>query len=114
MLRVLDASSADALALVDRRVTRDPALLRQVRTIVDAVRREGDAALARYARRFDQRGGRPRDPDRTTCGDSRPPPRRTSGGPWPRAPATSGASPARSCRARPASPSRPGWSSSTP
>lgn len=53
MLRVLDASSADALALVDRRVTRDPALLRQVRAIVDAVRRDGDTALARYARRFD-------------------------------------------------------------
>ena len=53
MLRVLDATSADALALVDRRVTRDPVLLRQVRTIVDAVRREGDTALDRYARRFD-------------------------------------------------------------
>ena len=57
MLRVLDASSADALALVDRRVTRDPVLLRQVRTIVDAVRREGDTALDRYARRFDHLEG---------------------------------------------------------
>ena len=57
MLRVLPASSADALALVDRRVTRDPGLRRQVRTIVDAVRREGDAALSRYARRFDHLEG---------------------------------------------------------
>ncbi|MFO7692357.1 MAG: histidinol dehydrogenase [Vicinamibacterales bacterium] len=57
MLRVLPASSADALALVDRRVTRDPGLRRKVRTIVDAVRREGDAALSRYARRFDHLDG---------------------------------------------------------
>ena len=114
MLRVLDASSADALALVDRRVTRDPALLRQVRTIVDAVRREGDAALARYARRFDDAGGRHRNPDGRRAAARGHRARRTSGGPWRRAPATSGASPVRSCRARPGSPSRPGWSSSTP
>ncbi len=57
MLRVLDAWSADAIALVDRRVTRDPVLLRRVRTIVEAVRREGDAALDRYARRFDHLEG---------------------------------------------------------
>ncbi len=53
MFRVLPASSADALALVERRVTRDPVLLRRVRAIVGAVRRQGDAALVRYARRFD-------------------------------------------------------------
>lgn len=53
MIRVIPASSADALALVDRRATRDPGLVRLVRTIVDAVRRGGDAAVTRYARRFD-------------------------------------------------------------
>ena len=53
MIRIVAASSADAFALVDRRVTRDPGLVRRVRTIVAAVRRGGDAALARYARRFD-------------------------------------------------------------
>jgi len=53
MIRVIPASSADAFALVDRRVTRDPGLVRRVRTIVAAVRRGGDATLARYARRFD-------------------------------------------------------------
>ncbi len=53
MMRVIPASSADALALVDRRVTRDLGLVRRVRTIVAAVRRGGDAALIRYARRFD-------------------------------------------------------------
>jgi histidinol dehydrogenase len=53
MIRILPASSPDALALIGRRVTRDPALHRRVRGIVSAVRREGDAALVRYARRFD-------------------------------------------------------------
>ena len=53
MFPILPASSAEALALIDRRVTRDVALQRQVRTIVAAVRREGDAALVRYAHRFD-------------------------------------------------------------
>jgi histidinol dehydrogenase len=53
MIPILPASSPDALALIDRRVTRDPALQRRVRGIVAAVRREGDEALARYARRFD-------------------------------------------------------------
>jgi histidinol dehydrogenase len=38
-------------------VTRDPHLLRQVRAIVEAVRRDGDAALSRYARRFDRLDG---------------------------------------------------------
>jgi histidinol dehydrogenase len=57
MLRVIAASTPDALELVARRVTRDPRLLRQVRTIVETVRREGDGALARYARRFDSLDG---------------------------------------------------------
>jgi histidinol dehydrogenase len=34
-------------------VTRDPRLLRQVRAIVDAVRRDGDEALTRFTRQFD-------------------------------------------------------------
>jgi histidinol dehydrogenase len=53
MIRVIPAWSADALALVDRRVTRDPGLVRRVRAIVAAVRRGGDRAVTRYARRFD-------------------------------------------------------------
>ncbi len=53
MLRVLVSTDPEAVALVDRRVTRDPRLIRAVRTIVDGVRREGDRALVRYARRFD-------------------------------------------------------------
>lgn len=40
-------------ALIDARPANDPALQRRVATIVDRVRREGDAALVRYARRFD-------------------------------------------------------------
>jgi histidinol dehydrogenase len=57
MIRVFPASSANALALIERRVTRDPGLVRRVRTIVTAVRREGDAALARYARQYDRLDG---------------------------------------------------------
>ena len=57
MIPVLNASSSDARALIERRVTRDPALLRQVRAIVAAVRRRGDTALASYARRFDRLEG---------------------------------------------------------
>jgi len=57
MFRVIEASSADALRLIDRRLTRDPALRRRVRAIVDTVRRHGDAALVRYARRFDRLEG---------------------------------------------------------
>jgi histidinol dehydrogenase len=53
MLRVLSSTDPATLALLDRRVTRDPRVIRQVRTIVDAVRREGDTALVRNARRFD-------------------------------------------------------------
>jgi len=53
MIRILPASSPDALALFGRRVTRDPDLQRQVGEIVRGVRRNGDAALVRYARRFD-------------------------------------------------------------
>jgi histidinol dehydrogenase len=57
MLPVVDASTADAAVLIDRRVTRDRRLLREVKTIVEAVRREGDPALVRYARRFDGLAG---------------------------------------------------------
>jgi histidinol dehydrogenase len=57
MFRVVDASSADARRLIERRVTRDPALLRRVRAIVGAVRDRGDAALVSYARRFDRLEG---------------------------------------------------------
>ena len=57
MIRILPASSADARALIDWRVSRDAALRRRVRGIVGAVRREGDTALVRYARRFDRLDG---------------------------------------------------------
>lgn len=57
MIRILPASSPDALALIERRVTRDPTLQRRVRGIVDAVRLEGDAALVRFARRYDHLEG---------------------------------------------------------
>jgi len=57
MLRVIAAAAPEALDLVDRRVTRDPRLLRHVRTIVETVRLDGDDALIRYARRFDRLDG---------------------------------------------------------
>ena len=53
MLRILRSTDSSVRALVDRRATRDPELVRQVATIVRAVQREGDRALRRYARRLD-------------------------------------------------------------
>jgi histidinol dehydrogenase len=55
MLRVLSSNDPRVGPLIDRRVTRDPALTRRVAAIINAVRRNGDAALARYARQFDGR-----------------------------------------------------------
>lgn len=57
MLRILQSTDAAVAAIGDRRVTRDPAVQRAVRRIVEAVRRDGDAAVARYARQFDGLAG---------------------------------------------------------
>jgi histidinol dehydrogenase len=54
MLPIISASDSRALGrLLDRRPSQDPAVRRRVAAIVSAVRRGGDAALRRYARRFD-------------------------------------------------------------
>jgi len=53
MLRILNSTDSRVRALVDRRATRDPGLVRQVTAIVRAVERERDRALLRYARRLD-------------------------------------------------------------
>lgn len=51
---IIKSSNVRAVsALVDARPASDPALQRRVAAIVDRVRREGDPALLRYARRFD-------------------------------------------------------------
>ncbi len=51
---IIKSSNVRAVsALIDARPANDPALQRRVAAIVDRVRREGDAALLRYARRFD-------------------------------------------------------------
>jgi histidinol dehydrogenase len=53
-VRIIDASDRRALArLLRRQVREDPAVERRVRAIVEAVRRGGDRALERFARRFD-------------------------------------------------------------
>jgi histidinol dehydrogenase len=53
-MRVLESRNGRALAtLFERETVRDRAFERRVATIVDRVRREGDAALLRFARRFD-------------------------------------------------------------
>ncbi len=53
-MRIIDADNRRRLdALLKRRTAADPAFERRVRTIVNAVRRDGDRALARFARRFD-------------------------------------------------------------
>ena len=56
-MRIIDttaSANARALAaLLDRRPGRDPLVQRRVAGIVDRVRREGDRALLRYAKRFD-------------------------------------------------------------
>jgi histidinol dehydrogenase len=54
IIRILRSSNARAVsALIDKRPASDPALERRVRTIVERVRRDGDRALASYARAFD-------------------------------------------------------------
>jgi len=53
-MRIIEAGDARAVgALLDRAPRRDAALERRVSAIVNAVRRQGDRALLRYARRFD-------------------------------------------------------------
>src|SRR5581483_3793093 len=54
MLRIIDGGDRRALdQLIARGRRADPALERRVRAIVDRVRRHGDSALVRFARRFD-------------------------------------------------------------
>ena len=57
-MRILPSSRRRAVArLVDRQLDTDPTITRRVATIVAAVRQSGDAALLRYARKFDQLSG---------------------------------------------------------
>ncbi len=57
-MQIIDASDRPAVRrLIDRRRDVDPALTRRVARIVGAVRRSGDEALLRYARRFDGLAG---------------------------------------------------------
>jgi histidinol dehydrogenase len=53
MLRILSAADPATDRVLRRRVTRDPALVSRVRTIVEDVRRHGDDAVRKYAKRFD-------------------------------------------------------------
>ena len=56
--RIVESSDeATVSALLDRRVRRDEAVARAAGEIVERVRREGDAAVMDYARRFDGLGG---------------------------------------------------------
>ena len=53
-MQIVEASDRAAVRrLIDRREDVDPAVARRVARIVGAVRRSGDPALLRYARRFD-------------------------------------------------------------
>ncbi len=53
-MRIIESSNRQAVArLIDRRQEIDPAITRGVARIVAAVRRDGDTALLRFARRFD-------------------------------------------------------------
>jgi len=53
-MRIIDSRDERAVAaLLDRRTLHDAVLTRRVAAIIAAVRREDDAALMRYARRFD-------------------------------------------------------------
>ncbi len=53
-IRIIDAADGGAVAaLLERAARRDTAVERRVARIVDDVRREGDAAVTRYAARFD-------------------------------------------------------------
>jgi len=57
-MRIIESSRRRAIVrLVERRQEIDPAVGRRARTIVEAVRRSGDAALLGYARRFDRLDG---------------------------------------------------------
>jgi histidinol dehydrogenase len=58
MLAIIDSSDAASLDLIlDRRPARQPAVRRRVASIVADVRRGGDAALRRHARRLDGLSG---------------------------------------------------------
>src|SRR5262245_56799688 len=53
-MRIIESTNARAVAaLLDRRTGRDPIVQRRVQQIVARVRREGDRALAAYARALD-------------------------------------------------------------
>ena len=53
-MRIIESSNRRAVGrLIDRRQETDPAIARRVARIVAAVRRAGDTAALRYARRFD-------------------------------------------------------------
>ena len=54
-MRIIESSNRPAVnRLIDRRHDADPAIARQVARIVAGVRHSGDAAVLRYARRFDR------------------------------------------------------------
>jgi histidinol dehydrogenase len=54
-MRIIESSNRRAVGrLIGRRLEADPAVARQVARIVAEVRRAGDAAVLRYARRFDR------------------------------------------------------------
>ena len=57
-MRIIASTQRQAVAaLLDRRPRRDPAIERRVSQIVERVRQGGDAALRRYAQRFDRLTG---------------------------------------------------------
>jgi len=65
-VRIIDANNRRALTrLTAAAATADAGFDRRVRSIVDAVRRDGDGALLRFARRFDRLSG-PIEIDRDT------------------------------------------------
>ena len=65
-MRIIDANNRRALTrLTAAAATADAGFDRRVRSIVDAVRRDGDGALLRFARRFDRLSG-PIEIDRDT------------------------------------------------
>jgi len=65
-VRIIDANNRRALTrLTAAAATADAGFDRRVRSIVDAVRRDGDRALLRFARRFDRLSG-PIEIDRDT------------------------------------------------
>ncbi|HXH06327.1 MAG TPA: histidinol dehydrogenase, partial [Vicinamibacterales bacterium] len=59
VVRIVDATDARTLAALAAPVRDDPAVVRRVARIVEAVRRGGGRALARYARRLDGIGRAP-------------------------------------------------------